>query len=254
METEPNMPQLPGALSLLKPSWRAVRTNLEAFTVQITMPFVVVALGAALFILGQRLALHYVWEAIGGLTLVAGFVLLLALVPTLVYTQLKSVQGQHLGYVEILREAPSYFWRMWLLLVCLTILISGGFLLLIVPGLFAWQRFMYAPYLLIDKQLSVYDALWQSSAIAKQYSRETWAVVGAQLLIEAPGMIVPLFGSLVSTIFGIAYFCAPAVRYIQTQELTERTELITEEKSKSATTNSSSKSKIKTQSRTKKRS
>jgi uncharacterized membrane protein len=94
----------------------------------------------------------------------------------------------------------------------MSLIIGVGFLLLIVPGLFLLRRYILAPYFLVDKELSINEALNQSAAFSKKYSGAVWGLIGVTILISLLG-IIPVLGGIASAILGIAYYCAPALRY-----------------------------------------
>ena len=74
------------------------------------------------------------------------------------------------------------------------------------------KRYILAPYFLVDKNLGIMEAMNQSAEASKKYSSALWGLIGVTFLISLPG-IIPVLGAIVSALLGIAYYCAPAVRY-----------------------------------------
>lgn len=111
---------------------------------------------------------------------------------------------------------------LWAKLFGLTILsfliIVVGFVLLIVPGvIFIWRLFL-APYVLIDKNTKIMDALSDSWNMTKGYAWPVYSIIGFGFLLGLTG-ITPIVGSLISFALGTAYAVAPALRYQELKKL-----------------------------------
>lgn len=78
------------------------------------------------------------------------------------------------------------------------VLIVIGFILLIVPGIYLALRFMFVPYLVIDKKLSPVDALKESSRITLGHKWQLLGLVAALIGINIVGAILLLVGLLVT--------------------------------------------------------
>ena len=137
--------------------------------------------------------------------------------PALLLTQLRGAQGQHLSLSQALKEGRPFYWRFTGLTCCLGLMSVVALLLFIVPYIFVLQRYMLSPYYLVDRNLTVFEALKQSATDAKQYESAIWGVLGVLLLIGVSGG-VPLIGSLINFVTSLLYSCAPAVRYVQIKQ------------------------------------
>jgi hypothetical protein len=71
---------------------------------------------------------------------------------------------------------------------------------------------------MIDKNLSIGDALNKSAELSKRNTGAVWGLFGVMLLIGLIG-IVPFIGGLVSFVLGSLYSVAPALRYQQLKQL-----------------------------------
>jgi len=92
-------------------------------------------------------------------------------------------------------------------------------LLLIVPGVIAIRRYFLAPYLMLDKDLSIREAMKQSAALSKPYSGSIWGIIGVIVLLSLPS-IIPVIGWAVSFVLMLLYSVAPALRYQELKKLT----------------------------------
>lgn len=205
--------QLPDAFSLFKPSWAAFRRNMDTFVLQLLFPFGLVLLTVLLF--------NWMTEVdtalAGTLTIIAGVAALVSFIlmtTTLIITELHSVKERRVSFEQVFKEGLHYAPRLIGLLVICAIVITVGFILLIVPGLFAVQRLLLAPYFLVDKNMRIMEALKASVAAGKKHSSAVWGVAGIVIAINVIG-VIPIVGWAASAVLTVAYLCAPAIRYLQ---------------------------------------
>ncbi len=105
---------------------------------------------------------------------------------------------------ESLKKAPKFF----ALTLISSIAIGLGYILLIIPGVILTICFMFAPYILLNENTGVFEALKKSRALVKGYKL---ALYGRGLLfaIIMLVLIVPLFffmyamGQLIMPLFGL---------------------------------------------------
>jgi uncharacterized membrane protein len=138
----------------------------------------------------------------------------MVLAPATVYVQLKSAQHVTADFNSAIEQGKKFVWRFWGMSILIGLIILGGLILLIIPGLFMIKRYLLAPYFLLDKDLSVGEAMRASAEAGKQHGGAVWGVFGVQVLIGLTGAI-PAVGSIISFVLDVAYYCAPAVRYEQ---------------------------------------
>lgn len=134
--------------------------------------------------------------------------------------QLKSAGGKKPEFSELFDDGKKYFFPMLGLIILLAIIISVGFILLIVPGVIAIGRLAMAPFIMIDKKVGIEEALKQSNKLGKKYFGKVWEVILIIILISVlTGIIsgIPLLGPLAGTAIGIAYSVILALRYKQLQ-------------------------------------
>lgn len=215
---------LPSAFALFRPSIEALKLNLATFCVVVLVPIAIVSLSVISRMhrtYGTFGDTHTATWSIGSGFLVflpLSVVIFIIFGPAIVYTQLRSVQGQKVSIEQAMRNGFHFLWR-WLGLEIITaFLIMFGLLLLIVPGLIVIRRYTLAPYLLMDKDVGIAEALKQSAALTKGRSMAVFGILGVDILISLIG-IIPIVGRIVSFIGGILYYNAPAARYEQLKRL-----------------------------------
>lgn len=131
--------------------------------------------------------------------------------------QLDSARGTKLGFREALAAGRKYGLRLVGLGILVGLIVLVGFILLIVPGVFMMKRYLLSPYYLVDKDMGITEAMRACAADSKTYSSAIWGLLGVLLLFSVIGDI-PLIG-LVGSILALLYAFAPAVRYVEIENL-----------------------------------
>jgi hypothetical protein len=208
--------EFPSAFELFKPSWEAVKSNLITFIELILIPIVI---GLIISLPSWRNATSASSTINGALFLRDGFAGLISLLfaPALAYTQLQSVRGKTVDFLQALKASTKFFWRFIGLVIVMGIVILVGFVLFIVPGLFMLRRYILAPYYLIDKDMKIFEAMRASAADSKKFSSAIWGLIGVEILCTVVG-VIPIIGWIISAALSIAYYCAPAIRYTQVKK------------------------------------
>jgi uncharacterized membrane protein len=129
-----------------------------------------------------------------------------------VVAQLRASEGKTVSFGQVWDEGKNYILRILGLSIVTGILILLGFICLIVPGVIALRRYFLAPYLLVDKNLGIGEAMKQSAAISKPFSGSIYGVIGVTILLSLTG-IIPVVGSIIGALAGVVYSVAPALRY-----------------------------------------
>jgi hypothetical protein len=132
--------------------------------------------------------------------------------------QLNAAQGHRLDFHDLWEVVKKMGWRLLGLYIATVVIVLVGLILLIVPGLIFLRRYYLAPYAMIDKNLSIGEALNKSAELSKLNTGAVWGLFGVMLLIGLIG-IVPFIGGLVSFVVGSLYSVAPAMRYEQLKKL-----------------------------------
>ena len=217
---------LPSAFALFRPSWQGVRLNLVTILELTLLPMLV---NAAVFLLlrrpGEASFMDIYVLKPDQLNLGVGYfaslaatglmTLLLAPAVTLIYLQ--SVKGKKIGLWAAFKTSLSFWWRYIGLTIVMGLAILGGFILLVIPGLFILQRYFLAGYFMVDQNLGIKASLKASWQATKQYSGSVWSLLAVLLLIS---LLSSLAGSsylaeILGEIILVVYACAPATRYLQ---------------------------------------
>lgn len=221
-ETQPtaqplqNNEQIPSAFKLFKPSWEALKLNIVTFLILGIVPF----LGFIVSTFGIAGGIAEVTDNASVLLAAVIIVGVISLVftPAVTFTQVKSVQGQKVGVGEALKASLNRFFAFWGVMILSGLMILGGFLLLVVPGVFMIRRYFLAPYGVFTENLGVWGTMERSKELCKPRAGAVWGVIGVSILISLVG-IIPLIGWIISLIGSVMYYCAPALRWEQLRKL-----------------------------------
>ena len=228
--------QIVSAFDLFGKSFEAVKRNINTFSVLWLLPLMSM-LGSTLWERSNRSEQDQ-WASLGGLFNFAGlprsavvsmvsfgiilfiimFVLTLFIQAMTYALQLEAANGKTPGFDFLWQQAKKYWFRLFGLSLVVGVLMILGFLLLIVPGLIVLRRYFLAPYILIDKDLSISQAMEESAKLTKPNSRAIWGVIGVSILLALPS-IIPVVGPIIAFLLGAAYSVAPALRYEELKKL-----------------------------------
>jgi magnesium-transporting ATPase (P-type) len=113
-----------------------------------------------------------------------------------------------------------YFLRMLGLWLLMFVIIGVGLIAFIVPGLIFLRRYFLAPYVLVDKGLSIVDSLKESARISKPFSKSVWTLIGLSIAISLiANPVFNIVGIVLSSILSLLFSVAPALRYYELKKL-----------------------------------
>jgi hypothetical protein len=201
-----NQQQFTPSFSLLKPSAKALYLNIGTFL--------------GLFAISLVFNIFSNFSESGSSTRllfdIIGFAAGIIIAPAFVIAQLQSAKGKQVELTETIQKGLPLVIRMFLLQLAILFIVVVGLILLIVPGVFAAQRLLLAQYFLVDKDLSVGDALKESFAKTKEFSGPVWGIIGVNLAFFL--LVFTIIGIPVAIGLIIAYMIAPAIRYFEIQK------------------------------------
>jgi len=226
-------PGLTGAFDLFPKSYEAVRRNLQLFLLLFLLPIV-----GALFnfrtstTTTKTNSYSSVWSSISGaptfavasvvgigllitIALLIAFVMIRAMLYAL---QLEAGRGKTPTLSELWEIGKKYWLRLFGLSIIVGIVVIVGIIAFIVPGLIFLRRYYLAPYVMIDQDVDVFEAMRRSAALTKPHSRSIWNIIGVTFLLELPG-VIPFVGSFIAVILTGIYSVAPAIRYDELKKL-----------------------------------
>jgi hypothetical protein len=231
-----NNPRIGSAFDLLGKSYEIVKKNWQVFAV-VNILAILSALFSALGKDTDNDEMSYgaagSLEGISSLELAgvlgAGFaaVLLLVIASIFLYAmatslEVKSTAGKKPDLSELFNDGKKYFFRIFGLLILMVLIILVGFILLIIPGIIAIGRLVMAPYHLVDKDLSVMQALKQSNDKAIGNMGRIYGAIGVTILVAIFASIigvVPVIGPLIGIAITIAFSLVVALRYQQLKKI-----------------------------------
>lgn len=200
--------QWPRAFGAYKLSRDAVRKNLSAVILLIVGNIAIVYILSFLLgaILGSKLGVVVsdlvVW-VIDAFIIAAQF-----------YVYISGVRGKRVELGEALKVAQPLWWRMFLLQVLVGLTVLGGFILLIVPGIYFALKLSFASYYLVDKNCSVMEAYKASWDATKGNLGKIWGLVGVNILFAI--LCVVLIGIYFTVMYSAAF--AALYEYINEQQ------------------------------------
>lgn len=108
--------------------------------------------------------------------------------------------------------------RLVLLSIVTGLIVVFGLIAFIIPGIIFIGRYYLAPYVMIDKNLSIMESLKESSRLSKPYFGKVWGILLVTILF---GMfaIIPEIGWLIAFVLTALYSVAPALRYQELNKL-----------------------------------
>jgi uncharacterized membrane protein len=223
--------ELTPSFELIKPSWNALKLNVVSFLILGLLP-VVYFLVVSVLATGTRIGLsssgaqsETVNSAFAGtfsLVMLLGVVLALIIAPGMFYLQLQSARGKRTEAIEAIKVGLKYFWKFIGLSILTGLLVVGGLILFIVPGIIMIRRYFLSPFYLIDKDLKIGEAMRKSAEDSKPVSGSIYGVLGVTILFAiAAGVLgyIPVIGAVAGAVIQLVYYCAPALRYDEVRTL-----------------------------------
>lgn len=210
------------AFSLFSKSYNAVVANWGLFALLAILPFVSLIGSNRIDNNNKEFKLPEITpNAIAALLIMT---LVLASISFFIHTmtvtlQLESAKGKTPTLKQLWDSAKKYWLRLFGLYVLIFLSIIGGLILLIIPGIIMIRRYFLSPYLMIDKDLPIGEAMRRSAELSKPYSGAIWGVIGVSLLISLFSGLILYVGPYISFVLGIFYSVAPALRYFEIKKL-----------------------------------
>ncbi len=130
--------------------------------------------------------------------------------------ELRSSKNETPSFDTLFQTAKKFWLRQLGLFIVMGIIITIGLILLIVPGIYAIGRLIFAPYLMFDKDLGIVDSLKASANLTKGNAGPVWAAIGLTILFGVGAGIIgafPVIGELLSTLIMIAFSLIIVLRY-----------------------------------------
>ncbi len=119
---------------------------------------------------------------------------------------LKAVRREKIEIKDMFAVFERNYWNAVIAGLVTTIIIVIGFFMLIVPGIIFACRLAFVPYLVIDQKMEAMEALKASWAMTKGHGWTIFAMALLAFLIVIAGLLVLIFGVLISAMWISAAF------------------------------------------------
>jgi len=217
---------LTSSFELFGKSKELVMKNLPAFGALLAIPFLLALFGE--FSADSNTTTSsgpFAGASISGAMLGAGLLLsivfiLATMFATIMLTglSLDSTEGKKPTLSQLWPYVSKYGVRYIGVSLATGFMILIGLLALIVPGIIMIRRYILAPYVMMDQDLSIGESMKESARISKPHSGYVWGVIGVSVLIALIA-IIPVVGWIVSFVLSSFYTVAPALRYKELKQL-----------------------------------
>jgi hypothetical protein len=119
---------------------------------------------------------------------------------------LKAVRREKIEIKDMFAVFERNYWNAVIAGLVTTIIIIIGLIMLIVPGIIFACRLAFVPYLVIDKKMEAMEALKASWAMTKGHGWTVFLMGLLAFFIVIAGLIVLIFGVLISAMWISAAF------------------------------------------------
>lgn len=227
----------------LTPSWNLFSVSVKLLRENLTLVTALAILASTATLLDVhikdlRLIADTPAQALENALVIIGSIWLLVFTPAYIYAQLQIVRGKKVSIESAVRAGFTHFWRVIGSMILVGIIIFGGLLLFIIPGLLFIRRYSLTPFYVIDnKDITIREALRRSSAATKPVSGYIWGVIGVTVVLSvAVGvfMSLPLIGIILAGFAGYLYDFALPLRYAELEHPKDVKKLFKSENSKAA--------------------
>ena len=204
---------LTSSWQLLRQSVLLIRSHANQVLILALLPSLALQLG------GIVLVKHFAL----GLALYALSILWLAVnMPVLYYFEVKTSRGESVPTGESYSRGLPHLWSIIVFSVLYGALVILGTICLIVPGFILFRRYALAPYYIVDRNMSIGDAMRRSAAVTKPVAGYIWGSVGVTLCVSIAASVaglaflfVPGLSGVVSSVLGLAALFVFPLRYVE---------------------------------------
>lgn len=121
---------------------------------------------------------------------------------------LKAVRGERVEIRDMFAVFQRNYWNAVVANVVVKVIVGMGFVMLIVPGIIFACRLAFVPYLVVDKQMDVMEALRVSWNMTRGYGGQIFIMGLMAFFIAIAGLICFVVGIFVSIMWIKASFAA----------------------------------------------
>ncbi len=114
---------------------------------------------------------------------------------------LKAVRGEKFEIQDMFAVFQRNYWNAVAANVVVGIIVGVGILMLIVPGIIFAVRLAFVPYLVIDREMELTEALNKSWEMTRGYGGQIFLMGILAFFIAIGGLMVLIFGIIISIIW-----------------------------------------------------
>jgi uncharacterized membrane protein len=217
---------------VLTPSWKLVSVSIglvkEYFTpllYLVLLPSLVISLGFVLVgnhLTGFDVSGMDTRTTVGITVAIAGALITLLNLAAVYLLQLRATAHAKINLLDLYKQSFRYLPRLIGLGLVVGLLVVGGLILLIVPGLIMFRRYLLAGYYLVDQDLSIGEAMRRSAASSKPAAGYIWGVIGVQALFSMGSSIFGILpsglGEFAADVVVLLVWFLPVLRYIELRD------------------------------------
>lgn len=117
------------------------------------------------------------------------------------WVYLKAVRGEAFDIKDMFSVFEKNYWNAVAANVVVGLIVGFGFFILIIPGIIFACRLAFVPFLVIDREMEVSEALTKSWEMTKGYGWQIFLMGLMSFFIVIAGLIVLIFGVVISMIW-----------------------------------------------------
>jgi hypothetical protein len=121
---------------------------------------------------------------------------------------LKAVRGEKFEVRDLFTVFQRNYWNAVLGNVIVVVIVGIGIAMLIIPGIIFACRLAFVPYLIIDKEMEVTEALSKSWEMTKGYGWDIFFMGIIAIPVTILGLLALIFGVIISAIWIKTSFAA----------------------------------------------
>ena len=156
----------------------------------------------------------------GGYPRVGGFfVITVLIVLAIVFALMSVVLAVHAAKKDKVEFAEVWedFKDKWLRLIGVELLTAFilfcGFVALVIPGIYLIGRVILAPYILIDQNTKIFEAIEKSWHLTRDRMWQVYSVLVFSLILSLPS-IIPVIGPIIAFVLVLSFSVAMPLRYL----------------------------------------
>jgi uncharacterized membrane protein len=169
-------------------------------------------ISTAAFLAILYLVLSFMGQSVIGVVLY--YIVILFVYPVLwvgwCYICLKAVRGENTSFADLFNPI-SHYGPVWVTYILFTLIITGGAILIIIPGVIWWLKYGFCAFAIMDKKCAGTEAIKYSARITKGYKGQLFVFILIMLICGLLGFTF-LIGFILSNtswmLIGILPFTA----------------------------------------------